>query len=90
MTQSLDPVDDLNWSAERAREFGNEIVALWSEWLARLPELAVAGRATAAEVRAAVTRDVPDEPLPTDELLATLRTIASDHPTLVGPPGFMA
>jgi glutamate/tyrosine decarboxylase-like PLP-dependent enzyme len=90
MTQSLDPVDDLNWSAERAREFGNEIVALWSEWLARLPELAVAGRATAAEVRAAVTRDVPDEPLPTDELLATLRTIAFDHTTKVGHPGFMA
>lgn len=88
--RSLAPVDDLNWSAERAREFGGEIVALWSEWLARMPELPVAGRATAAEVRAAVTREIPDQALATDELLATLRTIAFDHTTKVGHPGFMA
>lgn len=90
MSRSLQPVDDLNWSADRAREFGNEIVALWSEWLAELPRLPVAGRATAADVRAAVAREIPDDPVPDDELLGLLRTIAFDHTTKVGHPGFMA
>src|SRR5262249_6532281 len=67
------PVNDLAWSAERARAFGDDIVALWSEWLERLPQLPVAGHATAAAVRAAVTREIPSEPVPTDELLASLR-----------------
>src|SRR5205085_33141 len=41
-------------------------------------------------VRAAVTRDVPDEALSLDALVATLRTIAFEHSTYVGHPGFMA
>ena len=84
------PVTDLAWGADRAREFGTEVVALWGELLERLPSLPVGGRATVAEVRAAVTRDVPLEPLQTDELLAALRTLAFEHATYTGHSGFMA
>ena len=84
------PVTDLAWTASQARALGAEVVALWCELLERLDGLPVSGRASAAEVRAAVTRDVPDEPLSAEELVATLRTIALEHSTYTGHPGFMA
>ena len=89
-TALLEAVDDLAWSPQRAREFTGEIVSLWTEWLERLPELSVAQHETARDVRAAVTREIPSEPMPTDELLASLRTLAFDHTTRIGHPGFMA
>jgi len=84
------PVADLAWDAERARTFGNEVVELWGELLERLPSLPVAGRASAAEVRDAVTRAVPGEPLAMEELISSLRTLAFEHATYTGHPGFMA
>lgn len=84
------PVTDLAWSADRARDFGSGMVELWGELLERLESMPVGGRATAAEVRAAVTRDVPGEPLSTEELFASLRTLAFEHATYTGHPGFMA
>jgi NAD(P)-dependent dehydrogenase (short-subunit alcohol dehydrogenase family) len=86
----LAPVTDLAWDADRARDFGGQMVELWGELLERLPLQPVGGRATAAEVRAAVTRDVPNEPLSNPELIAALRTIAFEHATYTGHPGFMA
>jgi glutamate/tyrosine decarboxylase-like PLP-dependent enzyme len=90
MTDRPAPVTDLAWDAERARALGGEVVELWGELLERLPSLPVGGRATAAEVRAAVTRDIPAEPLSMEALLATLRTIVLQHATHTGHPGFMA
>ncbi|MBK5188379.1 MAG: hypothetical protein JJD97_09030, partial [Gemmatimonadaceae bacterium] len=84
------PVTDLAWSADRTRAFGNEMVELWGELLDRLSSMPVGGRATAADVRAAVTRDVPSEPLSSHELMASLRTLAFEHATYTGHPGFMA
>jgi glutamate/tyrosine decarboxylase-like PLP-dependent enzyme len=66
------------------------VVDLWTELLERLPTLPVAGRRTAAEVSAAVTRPIPAEPLPFGELVETLRTLVFEHATLTGHPGFMA
>ena len=83
-------VTDLAWDSERARAFGHQMVGLWGEWLDRLPQMPVGGRATAAEVRAAVTRAVPNEPLSDDELFASLRSLAFEHATFTGHPGFMA
>ena len=84
------PVTDLAWDAQRARDFGSEVVALWGELLERLSSLPVAGRAGAEEVRSAVTREVPGEPLEMDELVSTLRTLTFEHATFTGHPGFMA
>ena len=86
----LAPVRDLDWPAERAGELGEEIIGLWTEYLARLRELPVTHPTAADEVRAAVTRDVPDEPLPLGELVAYLRTLVFENSTLTGHPGFMA
>ena len=84
------PVTDLAWDADRARAFGREVVELWGELLERLPSLPVGGREMAADVRMAVTRNIPGEPLPMHELMASLRTLAFDHATYTGHPGFMA
>jgi aromatic-L-amino-acid/L-tryptophan decarboxylase len=85
-----EPVTDLAWDADRARELGGQMVNLWGELLERLPAMPVGGRASAAEVRAAVTRDVPNEPLSIEELVGYLRTLALEHATYTGHPGFMA
>jgi len=84
-----EPVTDFDWDADRAREFGGRIVDLWGEYLQRLPSLPVATGATAAEVRASVLRSVPYEPLSTDQLIASLRTLAFEHSTFTGHSGFM-
>jgi aromatic-L-amino-acid/L-tryptophan decarboxylase len=89
-TNAPAPVTDLAWDGDRARALGTEVVSLWGELLERLATLPVGGRASAEEVRAAVTRDVPDEPLSLDALVAILRTIAFEHSTYTGHPGFMA
>src|SRR5688572_10480692 len=86
----LAPVTDLDWPAERAGELGEEVVALWTEYLSRLPNLPVTHASSADQVRAAVTREVPNEPLPTQELIAYLRALIFENSTLTGHPGFMA
>ncbi|HEU5184922.1 MAG TPA: pyridoxal-dependent decarboxylase [Gemmatimonadaceae bacterium] len=86
----LAPVRDLDWTPEQAGELGGEVVALWTEFLSRLRERPVAHAKSADEVRAAVTRDVPDEPMPVAELAEYLRTLVFDNSTLTGHPGFMA
>src|SRR5688500_12884481 len=86
----LAPVDDLDWPAERAGQLGEEIVGLWTEYLSRLRELPVTHASSADEVRAAVAREVPDEPLPLADLVAYLRTLVFENATLTGHPGFMA
>jgi len=84
------PVRDLAWSAERARELGEEVVALWAELLERLPELPVNRPFAAREVAAALAVPVPDEPMPVDALLAHLRELVFEQSAYAGHPGFLA
>ncbi|MEO7962454.1 MAG: pyridoxal-dependent decarboxylase, partial [Gemmatimonadaceae bacterium] len=84
------PVPDFDWDPDRARAFGNEIVGLWGEMLERLDSMPVNRGTNAADVRAAVTRDVPNEPLTREELMGSLRKLALEYSTYTGHPGFMA
>lgn len=84
------PVPDLDWPPERARELGEASVALWEELLRELPRLPVARRASVEQVRAAVVRPIPEEPLAKDELLAHLRAVVLEQSVYPGHPGFMA
>ena len=83
-------VSDLDWDADRARAFADRTVDLWEELLRRLPELPVAGRWNAGQVRAAMAREVPDEPLPDDELFDYLRAMTFEYSMYPGHPRFMA
>ncbi|MEP6620882.1 MAG: pyridoxal-dependent decarboxylase [bacterium] len=89
-TASLAPVSELAWDADRARALGGQMVELWTELLERMPSLPVGTRASAADVRAAVTRDIPNDPIPLDEIMSSLRTLVFEHATYTGHPGFMA
>jgi aromatic-L-amino-acid decarboxylase len=84
------PVPDLDWAPERAGELGRAVVALWQELLSELPRLPVSRGAGVEEVRRAVTRAIPDEPLGRDELLAHLREVVLERSMYPGHPGFMA
>lgn len=84
------PFRDLDWDPKRARELGERALDLWVELLERLPDLPISRRERADEVRAAVTLDVPDDPMPLDDLMAHLRSIVLDHSMYPGHPGFMA
>ena len=63
------PERDLDWRPTEARGFGERVVDIWVEFLDRLhDDLPVARDRSAAEVRAAVTLDVPRDPMPIDDL----------------------
>src|SRR5829696_1786631 len=83
------PVTDLAWSAERAHDFGAEVLGLWTELLERLPGLPVNRELTPAAVAPAVALPVPEEPLPAAELIAHLRELTFEHSLLMGHPAFL-
>ncbi|MEX2276158.1 MAG: pyridoxal-dependent decarboxylase [Actinomycetota bacterium] len=85
-----DPVPDLDWDPGRAAEFAGRAVGIWREYLERLPNLPVARRHTADEVRAAVALDVPEDPMSDDELFAYLRAALLEWSVYPGHPSFMA
>ena len=84
------PVTDLAWSAEQAREFGGEVLGLWTELLERLPELPVNRDFTPAPVASAVALPVPEEPMAVPELVAHLRELTFQQSLHMGHPGFFA
>ena len=90
MSDRPEPFRDLDWDPKRAREIGERALDLWVEFLENLPGLPVGRRERAEEVRAAVQLDVPDEPMPLDDLMAHLRSVVLEHSMYPGHPGFMA
>ena len=89
-TAPPDPLSDLDWDPARAAEFAGKAVAIWREYLERLPNLPVARRHTAEEVRAAVALEVPEDPMPDEELFAYLRAALLEWSVYPGHPSFMA
>jgi aromatic-L-amino-acid/L-tryptophan decarboxylase len=81
---------DLDWDATRAREMGDMALDVWGELLTSLRDRPVARRRTAAEVREAVVRAIPDEPLPAEEVVELLRQVVLEHATYPGHPRFLA
>lgn len=90
MADRPEPVRDLDWSPERARSFGDSVVALWEEFLRRLPEMDVDSGLREAAVRAAVVREPSPDPMSDDDLLEYLRTVIFENSMYPGHPGFLA
>jgi aromatic-L-amino-acid/L-tryptophan decarboxylase len=88
--QRPEPVPDLDWSPERARQLGEDVVDLWAELLGRLGELPVSGDFRADGMRERLALEVPEEPLERGKLLDHLRTLVFDGSIYPGHPGFMA
>jgi aromatic-L-amino-acid decarboxylase len=85
-----EPVRDFDWDPERARGFADRTLDIWQELLERLPNLPVATAANEHQVREAMARPVPDDPLPDDELFAYLREMTFEWSMYPGHPRFMA
>ncbi len=90
MARRPDPVKELDWSGERARELGEAVVGLWAELVERLPELPVNRDFESGSVKEALQLSVPEEPLGHDELVARLRELAFEQSMYPGHPGFLA
>ena len=83
------PLTELDWQADRARGFADRAVELWADHLAALPGLPVSRPNTPAEIRAALSRPVPDEPVTDDELFDHLRELILERGTQTGHGGWM-
>ncbi|HEU4543642.1 MAG TPA: pyridoxal-dependent decarboxylase [Jiangellaceae bacterium] len=84
-----EPLAELDWPANRARAFAEQAVDLWAEHVRVLPSLPVSRPHTPAEVRAALSRPVPDDPVPDDVLFAHLRELIMERSTQTGHGGWM-
>jgi aromatic-L-amino-acid/L-tryptophan decarboxylase len=84
------PFQELNWNPDRAHNFGERIVDLWTEWLEKLPSLPVDPGKRQTEVAREVGLEIPAEPMSDDELFAHMRSVLFDNSMYPGHPGFMA
>jgi aromatic-L-amino-acid decarboxylase len=85
-----EPFRDLDWEPKQARELGERALDIWEELLERLRDLPVTRFEGAGSVRDAVTLDIPEEPMPLDELVEHLRDVVLEHSTYLGHPRFYA
>src|ERR687891_2564768 len=85
-----EPVPDLDWEPKRARELGEAALDIWQELLEGIRDLPVSRYEGVDTVREAVALDVPEEPMPVEDLVGYLRSVALDHSMYPGHPGFMA
>jgi aromatic-L-amino-acid/L-tryptophan decarboxylase len=85
-----EPLPDLDWPAVRVRELAAAAIDLWVDTIDSLDDHPVSRGETESEVRRAVLRDVPEEPLALDELTAHLRAVLVEHGTFIGHPRFLA
>src|SRR5918999_4033528 len=85
-----EPVPDLDWEPKRARGLGVAALDIWEELLERIRELPVSRYEGVDAVREAVALDVPEEPMPVEDLVGYLRSVVVDHSMYPGHPGFMA
>ena len=90
MTERPDPVRDLDWEPGRARAFTDRFVDVYDELLRRLPELPITHGEPSRAVRDALAIDVPEGPMPEDDLLAYVREVVFDHGFYPGHPRFLA
>ena len=89
--QRPEPERALDWSPADARAFGEQALDIWTELLDRLhDDLPVARDRSAADVRDAVAREIPTDPMPIDELVGYLREVVFDESMYPGHPGFLA
>lgn len=91
MAERPPPFRDLDWEPERARAFVEEIVGIWTELLESLRTgPVVPPHLTREGVREAVALDVPEEPMPIDELVGHLRRAVLDHSLKTGHPAHLS
>jgi glutamate/tyrosine decarboxylase-like PLP-dependent enzyme len=90
MAERPAPVTDLAWGADAAEDLGGRVLSLWTELIDRLPSLPVAREIAPMEAADALALDIPEEPMPVDDLVAHLRELTFEQSVYLGHPGFFA
>lgn len=85
-----EPVRDLDWEPNRAREAGEAAIDLWTELLERLRDLPVTRMERADDVMRAVEVPIPAEGMSPAEMIEVLRPLVFEHSVYPGHPGFLA
>jgi aromatic-L-amino-acid decarboxylase len=85
-----EPVRDLDWEPKRAREIGERALDIWEELLERIRDLPVSRGEGVEAVRQAVSLDIPDDPMPLDDLVDHLRELVLERSMYPGHPRFYA
>jgi len=84
------PFRDLDWDPGRARAFADDIVDIWTDLLQSLRDGPVSpSNLTQEAVRDAVVIDVPEAPMPTQELVQYLRRAVLDYSLKPGHPAHL-
>ncbi len=81
---------DLAWDSSRARQFADQAVDLWQEFLEALPGLPIGTSSGQSQIAEAVRLPIQDEPMPDDELFTYLRRTLFESSVYAGHPRFMA
>lgn len=90
MEHRPEPMRDLDLEPKRVRSLVDAAGALFEEYLERLPSLPVDRPRSVAEVKAEVAREIPEEGLSDEDLIAYLRTLVFSSSIYTGHPGFLA
>ena len=88
--QPPEPITDLAWDSSRARQFADQAVDLWQEFLEALPAMPVGTASGQRQIAEAVRLPIRDAPMPDDELFAYLRKVLFESSVYAGHPRFMA
>lgn len=90
MSNRPDPVPDLDWAPDRAREIGEGMLDLWIELLERLRDLPVSRMERAPDVAAAMALEISPEGLTVAEMTERLRPLIFEHSMYAGHPGHLS
>ena len=84
------PQTDLAWDSSRARQFADQALDLWQEFLEALPDLPIGNSSGQRQIAEAVRLPIQDAPMPDDQLFGYLRRILFESSVYAGHPRFMA
>jgi glutamate/tyrosine decarboxylase-like PLP-dependent enzyme len=90
MSGRPEPVRDLDWDPARARELGDLVVGLWTEFLERLPEQPISRDFRANELRESLPLEIGEGGLSPGQLVERLRVLALEGSIYPGHAGFFA
>jgi aromatic-L-amino-acid/L-tryptophan decarboxylase len=90
MAERPTPVTDLAWGADAAEDLGGRVLGLWTELIERMPSLPVSRELAPLDVAEAVALEIPEDPMPVDDLVGHLRELTFEQSVYLGHPAFFA
>jgi len=84
------PEDDLSWPIEKARDLGARALALWGDFLEKLPSLPVSRAWKGRDLARELDLHIPAGPTSLDDVMGVLKKLLFETSMYPGHPRFMA